>query len=120
MNQLRKLFVSLSVKQRLTLAAVTIAVIGGIFTFTHWNRERDFKPLYSSLSSEDASLVIAKLKEAGVDYRLNESNSTILVPSARVPELRLQMAAAGVPKSGRIGFELFDRTNLGLPISPSR
>ena len=29
-------------------------------------------------------------------------------------ELRLEMAGAGLPRSGRIGFELFDKTNLGI------
>ena len=37
----------------------------------------------------------------------------MLVPSAHLAELRLTMAAAGLPKTGRIGFELFDKTNLG-------
>jgi flagellar M-ring protein FliF len=113
MNQLRKFFQNLSIKQRVGLALTAVAVIAGIFAFTHWNHKRDFKPLYSSLSSEDASSVIAKLKEGAIEYRLNENDSTILVPSSRIAELRLQMAAAGIPKSGRIGFELFDRTNLG-------
>ncbi len=36
------------------------------------------------------------------------------VPSAQVAELRLQLAAAGIPKSGRIGYELFDKTNFGI------
>jgi flagellar M-ring protein FliF len=31
-----------------------------------------------------------------------------------VAELRLELAAAGVPKSGRIGFEIFDKTNFGM------
>src|SRR5262249_5576295 len=34
-------------------------------------------------------------------------------PSARLAELRLSMAAAGLPKTGRMGFELFDKANLG-------
>src|SRR5208283_2346322 len=34
-------------------------------------------------------------------------------PASRLAELRLTMAAAGLPKAGRIGFELFDKTNLG-------
>ena len=37
----------------------------------------------------------------------------MLVPSAKLAELRLGMAAAGLPKTGRIGFELFDKMNLG-------
>jgi flagellar M-ring protein FliF len=82
-------------------------------SFTHWNKERNFKPLYSELSAEDAGAVVAKLREGGVDFRLHDGDSTILVPSEKVAELRLQMATAGIPKSGRIGYELFDKTNLG-------
>jgi flagellar M-ring protein FliF len=113
MDQLRKLLKSLSLRQRLTLAGVAIAAIVGILSFVHWDKERDFKPLYSSLSPEDAGAVVAKLKEGGEDYRLHDGDSTILVRSAKVAELRLQMATAGIPKSGRIGYELFDKTNLG-------
>ncbi|MBV9083523.1 MAG: flagellar M-ring protein FliF, partial [Acidobacteriaceae bacterium] len=113
MDQLKKFFASLSLRQRLTLGAVAALVIASIGLFIHWNKERGFKPLYSELSPEDAGAVVAKLREAGVDYRLRESDTTVLVPSEKVPELRLEMATAGIPKSGRIGYELFDRTNLG-------
>src|SRR5439155_3897758 len=57
--------------------------------------------------------VVQKLKEAGVPYRLSENGGTVMVPSDRIAEWRLGMAAAGLPKSGRIGFELFDKTNFG-------
>lgn len=113
MDQLRKLLKSLSLRQRITLAVAAAVVVAGIVSFTHWNKERDFKPLYSSLSAEDAGAVVAKLRESGVEYRLHDGDSTILVPSSKVAELRLQMATAGIPKSGRIGYELFDKTNLG-------
>lgn len=113
MDQIRKLLKSLSLRQRITLAVVAAAVIGAIVSFTHWNTERDFRPLYSSLSTDDAAAVVAKLRETGVEYRLRDGDSTVMVPSAKVAELRLQMATAGIPKSGRIGYELFDKTNLG-------
>jgi flagellar M-ring protein FliF len=57
--------------------------------------------------------VAARLKETGVDYRLRDDGSTILVSSARVAEVRLELASAGLPRSGRIGFELFDKSNFG-------
>ena len=81
--------------------------------FSHWNRERDFRPLYSGLASEDAAAVVAKVREGGSEFRLSDNGSVVLVPSGKVAELRLQLAAAGIPKSGRIGFELFDKTNFG-------
>lgn len=114
MNQLQKLLASLSWKQRLSIVAAVVAVAGSIAAFTHWRRERDFRPLYTGLSAEDAGALVARLREGGIDYRLSENGSAVLVPSALVAETRLQMAAAGLPRSGRVGFELFDKTNFGI------
>jgi len=113
MDQIKQLIASLSLKQRVTIAVTAIAVIAGLLTLSHWNKERDFKPLYTGLAQEDAAAVLVKVREGGSEFRLSEGGSTVLVPAAKVAELRLQLAAAGVPKSGRIGFELFDKTNFG-------
>jgi flagellar M-ring protein FliF len=113
MDQLKRLFDNLTWAQRIWLAAAVIAVIGGITTLSHWNQERDFRPLFTDLAAEDAGALVAKLKEGGIEYRLSENGSTVLVASDRVAEARLSMATAGLPKSGRIGFELFDKTNFG-------
>ncbi|MDQ6665182.1 MAG: flagellar M-ring protein FliF [Acidobacteriota bacterium] len=110
---MKKLFAALSGKQRITMAIAALLVGGGIFGLTRWRRESDFKPLYTGLAPEDAGAVVQKLKEGGVEYRLSESGAEVLAPSGRVAELRLEMAAAGLPKSGRIGYELFDKTNFG-------
>src|SRR5215472_15069027 len=113
MNQLTQLWNRLTWPQRLAILASTAAVIGGLLALNRWNQERDFKPLLSGLAPEDAGTVTAKLRELGVEYRLSEEGSMVLVPSERVAESRLQLASAGLPKSGRIGFELFDKTNFG-------
>jgi flagellar M-ring protein FliF len=113
MDQLKKMLANLTVAQRLTIALAALAVAGGLFAFVKWRTESDFRPLYTTLAAEDAGPVVQKLKEAGVQYRLSDNGSTILVPSAKVAEVRLEMASLGLPKSGRIGFELFDKTNFG-------
>jgi len=110
---MKRLLDSLNWKQKISLLVVAGLVVAGLFSLSRWNRERDFRPLYTSLSPEDAGAVLAKIRESGAEYRLAENGSSVLVPSARVAELRLQLAAAGVPKSGRMGFELFDKTNFG-------
>ncbi|HUK54156.1 MAG TPA: flagellar basal-body MS-ring/collar protein FliF [Candidatus Binatia bacterium] len=113
MNQLTNLVNSLSVRQRISILLVATVVVAGVVSFSHWRRESDFRPLYGSLAAEDAGAVVQKLKESGVEYRLADNGATVLVASARVAESRLALASAGLPKSGRIGFELFDKTNLG-------
>src|SRR5271168_3442698 len=113
MNQIVQLFRKLSIAQRIWLAVIALAVSGGIFGLAHWNQERDFKPLFTGVAAEDAGPLLAKLREGAVEYRLSDNGTTVLVPSARVAELRIEMASAGLPKSGRIGFELFDKANFG-------
>jgi len=114
MDQLKKLFGSLSRQQLITIAAVVILVGAGLGTFIHWNKERGFKPLFTGMSSEDAAAIVQKLKESGTEFRIGANGASVSVPEARVDELRLEMSGAGLPKTGRVGFELFDKNNLGI------
>lgn len=108
-----KLLDSLSVRQRITILTAILLAGAGTYAVIRWQQESDFRPLFINLGPEDAGGIVQKLKESGVDYRVSDTGGSVLVPSARVAELRLSLAAAGLPKSGRIGFELFDKTNLG-------
>ena|SRR5579871_514328 len=114
MDQIKSLIASLSVRQRWTILIVGILAAAGFYGLAHYETEAGFRPLYNSLAPEDAAVVVQKLKESGTPYRLSSNNSTISVPEDKVAELRLEMAGAGVPKNGRIGFEIFDKTNFGM------
>src|ERR1039457_2482929 len=113
MEQLTELLAGLSTKQKASIVVAALLTVAGIVTFTRSRHEDDFRPLYSSMALEDASGVVQKLRETGVEYRLSENGSAVLVPSAKLAESRLTLASAGLPKTGRIGFELFDKTNFG-------
>src|SRR5271157_3595365 len=110
---MKNILANLSVRHKITIIVVAVLIAGGIYSLVYWQKESGFKPLYTGLAPEDAAGIVQRLKESGVDYRLPESGGAVLVQSARLADLRLTMAAAGLPKSGRIGFELFDKTNLG-------
>jgi flagellar M-ring protein FliF len=114
MDQIKRLFLALSVLQRWTILIVGILAAAGFYELAHWQTESSFHPLYNSLAADDAALIVQKLKEGGTPYRLSSDGATISVPEDKVAELRLDMAGAGLPKSGRIGFEIFDKTNFGM------
>jgi flagellar M-ring protein FliF len=113
MAQFQQILAHLTLKQRAVIAVVALLFAGGVYAFSHWTKEAGFRPLYTGLATEDSAAVVQKLKESGVDYRLSENGDAISVPAAKLAELRLEMAAAGLPKTGRIGFEIFDKNNLG-------
>jgi len=113
MDQFNKLLARLSLGQKISIAAVAILTFAGLYGFSRWRYESDFRPLYTSMAPEDAAGVVQKLRETGVEYRLLENGGAVLVPSAKLAESRLTLAAAGLPKTGRIGFELFDKSTFG-------
>src|SRR5665213_995962 len=113
MEQIKNLVTDLTIIQRVSVGIAVLLAAGTIGALVHFRTESDFHALYSGMAPEDAAPVVQKLKESGVDYRLSENGGTVLVPAARMADSRLTLAAAGLPKSGRIGFELFDKTNFG-------
>jgi flagellar M-ring protein FliF len=113
MNQLARIWASLSRSQQISLILVPIVVCSAVFGLLKWKHDSGFRVLYSALPPEDASAVTQKIREAGIEYRLDETGAAVLVPSERLADARLALAAAGLPRTGRIGFELFDRSNLG-------
>jgi len=113
MAELKRLLASLTLRQKVSLVVAAVAVAAALWGLAGWSRERDFRPLYTGLAAEDAGAVVARLRERGTPYRLSDSGATVLVPSALVAEARLDLAAAGLPRTGRIGFELFDQNRFG-------
>src|SRR4051794_23154199 len=98
-----KALAKLSTRQRVSIGAVALLAAGAIYSVIARQREADFKPLVTNVSAEEAAAIVQKLKEAGVEYRLPEGGGSVLAPSARIPELRLVIAAAGLVKNGRLG-----------------
>src|SRR5271170_2910703 len=114
MDQAKKLLGALTPRQLATIIIVALAVVAGVVGFSRWERASGLRPLYTGLAPEDANAIVQKLHEAGVDYKIVNNGSELLVPEDKVPELRLEMAGLGLPKTGRIGFEIFDKTNFGI------
>lgn len=113
MDQILKLISGLSLKQRISIIVAALAVAAGLVELVHYRHDSDFRPLYTGMQAEDAAGVVQKLRETGVEYRLAENGGAVMVPSEKLAESRLALAAAGLPKTGRIGFELFDKNNFG-------
>lgn len=100
--------------QKLTLGVVALGAIAAIITLVTLVNAPSYSILFSNLNTEDAAKIVAKLKEKTVPYQLEDGGKTILVPKQNVYDLRLSLAGEGLPQSSVIGYEIFDRTNLGV------
>lgn len=76
--------------------------------------EPNYTALYSGLSQEDASKVVDYLNAQKVMYKIDDNGQTIKVPKEKVYEIRLTLAGKGIPSSGVIGYEIFDKSTMGM------
>jgi flagellar M-ring protein FliF len=111
--QARAMFASLGQKRLVGIVLVFLAVVVGIAGTTYWASQPTWALLATDVDPEGMNGVVERLKTLKVPYTLDPGGRTIRVDAARVDELRMQLAADGLPASGRIGFELFDRTMFG-------
>ncbi|WP_454061240.1 flagellar basal-body MS-ring/collar protein FliF [Candidatus Nitrospira salsa] len=107
-------FQALSMPQRVGLVVLLALGIAVIPVLGLMGKEPDMGVLFADLEREDVQAIVAKLDSQKIPYELSEGGDTIKVPSEQVHELRLQMASSGLPETGGVGFEIFDRVGLGV------
>jgi len=113
-EQLKVLFQNLSMGKKITLCILVLATLSGLIFLMAWTGKTDFQPLYTNLEQEEAGIILDKLKEQKIPYRISGKGGTILIPKEKIDETRMDLASEGLPQGGTIGFEVFDNTKLGM------
>ena len=84
------------------------ALIGGL---AWYGLGPDWRVLYANLDPDDARQVSQILAQAQIPFEPTADGAGIRVPAAQLDKARLAAAAKGGVKSGRLGFEIFDKPN---------
>lgn len=92
----------------LAVAAILAACFAGLV----WYASRpDWRTLYAGLEPDDARQMAQQLTTAGIAFDVSPDGSGLRVAAQDLDKARLATTAKGAPKSGRMGFELFDKPN---------
>lgn len=109
---IKKFFNRFSTSQKVVIGSVVLLSILVIILLINLASTLKYEVLYSNLSPGDSGLIIEQLKERKVPYQLSDDGSMIKVPDDQVAELRIELAAAGLPEGSGVGFEILDKTSL--------
>ena len=90
-------------------AAVLLGTLGGGLLW--YALGTDWRTLYADLDAEDARQTGQILTQAQIPFDTTVNGTGIRVPAAQLDKARLVTAAKGGIKSGRLGFEIFDKPN---------
>jgi flagellar M-ring protein FliF len=113
-DRLRFALTRLSNQQKILLMVSIAAVIALLVAGSAWLKQADYRVLFSNISERDGGAIIASLEQMNVPYRFSDSGGAILIPGARVHEVRLRLATQGLPKGGGVGFELMENQKFGI------
>ncbi|WP_082877791.1 flagellar basal-body MS-ring/collar protein FliF [Methylomonas koyamae] len=105
LTSLSKLPVSRQVGLMLGLAlsvAIGVAVV-------LWSQAPAYDLLFASVAEKDSAEILDSLAKLGVDYKVETGSGAIMVPADKVRELKLKLAAQGLPRSASLGYELLDK-----------
>ena len=100
--------------QRSLVVGGVIAGLASASTVVLWSSQPDYVVLFSGLDPDTASQIVEELEQADVPFDVSRTGGTVSVPSDRVGEMRLRIAGKGLTGEGTVGFEIFDKSNLGM------
>ena len=113
LTQIKQTIGAMPMSRRLMFLGLGALVTGAAVALLLWVNQPDYQVLYSGLEQQDGSQVITQLKELKIPYRIEGNGSVIKVPQEHVYETRMAMASAGLPRGGKIGFEVFNEVKMG-------
>jgi len=112
-NQGKNAIAAFDTKQLIVLMGGAAIVAGVIFFFGHLLITPDYKPLMTGMEPADAQALASRLAAKNIAYLVSPDGKTVSVPGDKLDSSRLEVASEGMPHSGRLGFELFDKVNWG-------
>lgn len=111
LDQSRSFLVTLNPKQKVALSGSFLATLGLFGVMFYFIGNGDLKVLYSGLQPSEAQEISRRLGARNLRYELSKDGTSISVPAGRIDEVRMQLASEGLPRSGRQGYEMFDKPN---------
>ncbi len=113
-KQLAEMWSRLQPMQRLTICVFVALVAIGLCSLVFFMNHVEYEVLYRDLNPEDALAIAAKLKDEKKDYRVQGTSILVAAPQAELDKLRLDVAGSGLARSGRVGYEIFDKNQFGM------
>jgi flagellar M-ring protein FliF len=110
-NQIKTFLQGLTLRQKVTLVLGAGAVAAALWGFVILLGKANYKTLYSGLTPTEAQTLTHRLAAKSIQFELSTDGTSVRVPASELDKARLEMAAQGMPQSGRLGFELFDKPN---------
>ncbi|MFN7709759.1 MAG: flagellar basal-body MS-ring/collar protein FliF [Holosporales bacterium] len=109
MNSITDTLRALGVVRLVLMAAVVLGTGMGLYLMVARYSQPEMALLFADLDMADAGRIVSRIESLGEPVEVRGGGTQIYVPSDRVGRLRMEMAEAGLPRGGNVGYEIFDK-----------
>ncbi len=113
MKQIGEFLAGQSSQKKIAMGVTAVAIGAGVIGLFMWAGNRSYQPLMTNLSPEDSANVLRILREKNIPFKVDSTGKNISVSPENIDQLRMDLAIQGMPQSSVVGYEVFDKTNLG-------
>ncbi|MGB6695608.1 MAG: flagellar basal-body MS-ring/collar protein FliF [Terracidiphilus sp.] len=111
LGMMRVRWAQMAAAQRGWVVVATLLVLGTVAGVAWYGMRTDWRTLYVDLDPDDARQIGQTLAQAQIQFEATPDGAGIRVPAEQLDKARIVTAAKGGVKSGRLGFEIFDKPN---------
>jgi flagellar M-ring protein FliF len=104
---------NLGPKGQVGLVGSALLVLVTFFMLFHIAGKKSYSAVVTGMNPTDSLATTKALDKAGVKYRLVNGGTEIDVVQGQEDAARAALAQGGLPSGGHVGFEIFDKTNMG-------
>ncbi len=112
-KQIQDFIRTLSPMKRFAVLFTGISVLIAFVSLFFWAGSSDYQILGTNLAAEDATSIMRLLREKRIPFKVENDGKTIKIPPDLVYDLRLELATMGMPQTGVVGYEVFDKQSFG-------
>ncbi|WP_017378984.1 flagellar basal-body MS-ring/collar protein FliF [Paenisporosarcina sp. TG-14] len=112
-NKLKDVWGSFSGRTRGSIITSFFATLIILFVIVFLSSQTNFNPLYSNLAPAEAGEIKTAIEEQGIAVQVSTDGKTISVPNEELANLKVSLAAEGIPKNGNVDYGVFSE-NMGL------
>ncbi len=110
-SKAREHYAALPARRRSRLLSGAVAIVAFALALFWYMGRPDWQILFSGLEGRDVQQVSQELAAAGISFQTSADGAGVEVPADQLDKARMEVVAKGMPQSGRLGFELFDKPN---------
>ncbi|PUB14672.1 flagellar basal-body MS-ring/collar protein FliF [Paenisporosarcina sp. OV554] len=112
-NKLTESWGSFSKATKWSIIGTFVATLLLLSIIVFFSSRTSYAALYTNLSPAEAGEIKTAIEEQGIPVQISSDGKAVSVPNEEIANLKVSLAADGIPKSGNVNYSIFSE-NMGL------